>query len=174
MPQYTFPNQRTIIIHREPIKTDFLGISNHTWQAAARDLGAHAFLLYIYLASNKNNYNLALSQVAVTNAIGMPRSTYHDQFHKLVSKGYLKNTHGNTYEFFETPCPSDVIQPGNDTLTHGQELTTDDNASPNIVQKNPEMDIEINNINMSTNNVINKSASFPNKNKPTEEARFKF
>ena len=174
MPQYTFPNQRTIIIHKESLNKDFLGISNPIWQAAARDLGAHAFLLYVYLAANKDNYNLALSQVAVTNATGMPRSTYHDQFKKLVLKGYLVYTNGNTYEFFEKPRTSDVTQPTDDTLSHGQQLTATDKDSPAVAQKNLQEDIQINNINTFTNNGINKSARFPNENKPIEKARFMF
>lgn len=99
----TFPNQRMIKIHRESVKTDFLGIKNENWQAASRDLGAHALMLYLYLASNANNYTVALSPVAVRQAIGMARSTYHDQFHKLVDRGYLVPSHGNTYEFYEVP-----------------------------------------------------------------------
>lgn len=75
---YTYPNQRMVKIHREPFKSDFLGIKNENWQAAARDLRPHALLLYFYLASNANNYSLALSPAAVHEAIGMPRSTYND------------------------------------------------------------------------------------------------
>lgn len=100
---YSFPNQRTIKIHREAAKRDFLGIKNENWQAAARDLGAHSLMLYLYLASNADGYNIALSPVAVRQAIGMARSTYHDQFHKLVDKGYLVPSTGNTFEFYETP-----------------------------------------------------------------------
>ena len=100
---YSFPNQRVINIHRESTKTNFLGIKNENWQAAARDLGAHALMLYLYLASNANGYVLALSPVAVRQAIGMARSTYHDQFHKLVDKGYLVPASGNTFEFYESP-----------------------------------------------------------------------
>ena len=103
MPNTTFANQRMIKIHRESVKTDFLGIKNENWQSAARDLGAHALLLYLYLASNANNYTVALSPVAVRQAIGMARSTYHDQFHKLVDRGYLVPSHGNTFEFYEVP-----------------------------------------------------------------------
>ena len=103
MPNITFPNQRVIKIHRESAKTDFLGIKNENWQAASRDLGAHALQLYLYLASNANNYTSALSPVAVRQAIGMARSTYHDQFHKLVDKGYLVPATGNTYDFYEVP-----------------------------------------------------------------------
>ena len=103
MPNTTFANQRMIKVHRESVKTDFLGIKNENWQAASRDLGAHALMLYLYLASNANNYTIALSPVAVRQAIGMARSTYHDQFHKLVDRGYLVPSHGNTFEFYEVP-----------------------------------------------------------------------
>lgn len=82
MPNYTYPNQRTINIHRERATSDFLGIKNENWQDAAKDLGAHALMLYLYLASNANNYTLSLSPAAIREAIGMARSTYHDQFHK--------------------------------------------------------------------------------------------
>ena len=100
---YTFPNQRTIKINREAAKRDLLGIKNENWQAAARDLGAHSLMLYLYLASNADGYCLALSPVAVRQAIGMARSTYHDQFHRLVDKGYLVPSKGNTFEFYEVP-----------------------------------------------------------------------
>ena len=103
MPPITFPNQRMVRVHREPAKSDFLGIKNENWQAASRDLGAHALQLYLYLASNANNYTVALSPVAVRQAIGMARSTYHDQFHKLVDRGYLVPSTGNTFEFYEVP-----------------------------------------------------------------------
>ena len=52
----TVPNQRLIAIHRERAATDFLGIKNSHWQAAARDLGAHALMLYLYFASNANGF----------------------------------------------------------------------------------------------------------------------
>lgn len=78
MPKNTYPNQRMVCVHREPAKADFLGIKNANWQAAARDLRPFAFLLYLYLASNANNYTLALSPVAVQEAIGMARNTYRD------------------------------------------------------------------------------------------------
>lgn len=102
---YTVPNQRVVTIHREPAKSDFLGIKNENWQFAARDLGAFGLLLYLYFASNANGYTLALSPAAIRQAIGMARSTYHDQFARLVDKGYLVENSGNGYDFFELPQP---------------------------------------------------------------------
>ena len=112
MPNVTYPNQRIICVHREAVKTDFLGIRNDNWKAAARDLSAHAFKLYIYLASNANNYTLALSPAAVRQEIGMARSTYHDQFHVLLDKGYLVPSHGNSFDFYEVPRPVNCTEFG--------------------------------------------------------------
>ena len=83
-----------------------MGIRNENWYAASRELGATALRLYLYLASNANGYNLALSPAAIDAEIGMPRSTYHEQFKVLVEKGYLVETKGNQYEFYEVPQPA--------------------------------------------------------------------
>ena len=103
-------------INREKADRDFLGIKNENWMAAARDLRAHALMLYLYLASNANNFSLALSPAAIQEAIGMPASTYRDQFAKLVSKGYLVQTGGNTFAFYEKPQPR-AVQPDLNAVT---------------------------------------------------------
>ena len=100
---YTFPNQRTVTVHREAAKADFLGILNTNWQYAARDLGPYALALYLYFASNANGYTFALSPAAVKQAIGMAQSTFRDQLDKLMLKGYVVETSSNNLEFFEVP-----------------------------------------------------------------------
>lgn len=158
MPNITYPNQRVIHINREAAKSDFLGIKNTNWQAAARDLGAHALMLYLYLAANADGYNLALSPAAVRQAIGMPRSTYQDQFTKLMDKGYIVSGSGNVYHFFETPQPSHgnkqtfiMNQTPKDGLNFEEctrDVSCDDRAAPNV----PTEDREINNREIETNN----------------------
>lgn len=92
-----------VTIHRETPKSDFLGIKNENWQAAARDLGPYALMLYLYFAANANGYTLALSPVAIRQAVGMAQSTYRDQVEKLIAKGYLVPSGGNGFDFYETP-----------------------------------------------------------------------
>lgn len=104
---YTFPNQRIIKIYREPVKSDFLGIKNDNWQAASRQLGPHALRLYLYLAANADKYVMALSPASIEREIGMPRSTYHDQFRKLISQGYILDHNNNRYSFYEKPRDND-------------------------------------------------------------------
>lgn len=158
MPEMTYPNQRIVKVRRERATADFLGIKNENWQAASRDLGAHGLRLYLYLASNRDNYTLALSPAAVRQGIGMARSTYHDQFHKLVDKGYILPSNGNTYEFYETP--QSVTQQKNSMLSDGYDFentTADELPLPqdgNVVLKE---NIEINNTDIPTNKAINNS-----------------
>ena len=99
----TVPNQKVVQIHREPLGGSFLGINNDNWKYAARVLGAQAFLLYTYLASNKNEYKTALSPAAVQKDIGMPRSTFYDQLRKLESMGFFVYDKGNLCHFYEVP-----------------------------------------------------------------------
>lgn len=169
MPNYTFPNQRKIVVHRETARADFLGIKNVNWQSAARDLGAHALMLYLYLASNANNYELALSPQAIQNAIGMPRSTYHDQFAKLISKGYIVPNGGNKYDFFEVPQTRDV----NKAIPQNPETSTELNFAdhPSAVKRCtstvrtiPAEDIQINNIEIPINNDEINNDDFLEKN----------
>lgn len=140
---YTVPNQRTVFIHRNELVYDFLGIQNANWQAAARDLGAHALMLYLYLASNANNYEFALSPAAIRQSIGMPASTYRDQFVKLVDKGYLVQRKESTiYDFYETPQRVTHTEPI-ETID-GLDFTADAYGTPQTVNNEAGKDIEIN------------------------------
>lgn len=143
---YTVPNQRTVNIHREPLGGNFLGINNENWMLASRILGAPAFRLYIYLAANADNYQLALSPAAIAENIGMARSTYHDQFMKLESLGYLVKSHGSTYEFYERPRNIKYTIPESTTTGHERDNNTVsvDTCTPTD-NTNPQEDIEINN-----------------------------
>jgi len=158
MPEYTFPNQRMVRIHREKIESDFLGIKNENWMAASRILGATAFRLYIYLAANADNYTLALSPAAIAQEIGMAKSTYHDQFKKLESLGYLVKSHGNTYEFYEVP--QSATQPSKKSASLGQDFENSpppENDSTHTKGNVLGLDREINNNESSDIGAINNS-----------------
>ena len=150
----TYPNQRVIHINREAAKSDFLGIKNENWQAAARDLGAHALMLYLYLASNADGYNLALSPAAIRQAIAMPRSTYQDQFVKLIDRGYIVQESGNVYSFYETPQPRPAqTAPTEEMTDDGFNFTDDELQISNAVNSNSGENTEIN---INNTNSINK------------------
>ena len=159
----TYPHQKVINIHREPLGGGFLGINNDNWKDAARVLGAQAFLLYIYFASNKDDFKLALSPQAIHKEIGMPPSTYRDQRQKLESLGYLVAGKGNTYHFYETPHRATRSQSTDGALNSQYEKnTTAVQASTAHVHETPPEDIQIyiNNKDEETNTpgVKNKNA----------------
>ena len=150
----TYPNQRMVKIHREPFKSDFLGIKNENWKAASRDLRPPAFMLYLYLASNANNFTIALSPAAIRQEIGMARSTYHDQFHILVDKGYLVPSHGNTFEFYEIPQPRTAqTAPKEEMSDDGYDFTDDELVIPHAANFNSVSNTEIN---IDNTNIIDK------------------
>lgn len=154
----TYPHQRVVNIHREPINIDFLGIKNENWQAAARDLKPFGCMLYLYLAANRDNFKLALSPAAVRQAIGMAQSTYRDQFNILLEKGYLVQTGGNTFDFYEKPRAAANVNQETRPATTQEQLTAD--LMENEQAAN---DIDLG------NREINNSLYFPNRDINNEE-----
>ena len=87
---YTVANQNKILIHREMPKSDFLQIKNQNWQQMIKETqDYYAFVLYLYFASNANDYNLALSPAAITEATGLARSTYYKKMEFLKNSLFL-------------------------------------------------------------------------------------
>ena len=62
---------------------------------------ASGFLLWCYLSLNQEGYELALSNVAVSEATGMSKDAYDTGVELLIEEGYLVQRSGNTYDFFQ-------------------------------------------------------------------------
>lgn len=101
----TVPNQRKVTIHREECKKDFLLIKKENWYAANKDLEPYGLQLYLYLAGNKDGFNLELSQEAAENIVGIKKTTFHKYINLMIEKGYLvqRKEGSNLYDFYETP-----------------------------------------------------------------------
>ena len=111
----------------------------------------------MYLASNADNYTLALSPAAILQEIGLKRSTYHEKFHELEEKGYLVNTHGNTFEFYEVPQAA--AQSKNLMTVDGLDFEEYPSSDTPICSNGQGMlsdNIEINNRDSMTDSSINK------------------
>lgn len=102
------PNQRIVKVHRDMPRENegnFLLIKKSNLYEAYRTLNATALCLYLYLAGNKDGFNLEYSPKAIHAEMGLPESTCRDQFKVLVEKGYLVPKHdgSNIFDFYETP-----------------------------------------------------------------------
>lgn len=104
----TVANQKVAHIHRDmPDKKEgnFLQIKKENLYAAYQDLNAHGLAVYLYLAGNKDGFDLAISPAAIHQGFGMPESTARDKIKLLIEKGYLvqKKEGSNIYDFYERP-----------------------------------------------------------------------
>lgn len=99
----TVPNQKIMVTHREPVKSDFLQIKNENWKnfLIHTNNDFPALVLYLYFASNANNYSFALSPKAVQEATGLPRSTFYKKLKILIDKGYIIEGKSNRLDFYE-------------------------------------------------------------------------
>ena len=108
----SFPNQKVFRIHKEKPAGAFLMISKDNFYNAYQDLDYAGTILYLYIASNCDGYELSFSPQAVHDTLGMPESTCRDQVKKLIEKGYLiqKSDNSNIFDFYEIPqTPKPVI-----------------------------------------------------------------
>jgi hypothetical protein len=87
----THPNQKIITIKKPQYTNNFLQIGIADWQRASQLLSPNAFLLYLYLASNANDFKLVLSPILVQNATGMSKSSYNRSISELRELGYMRN-----------------------------------------------------------------------------------
>ena len=114
--------------------------------------------LYLYLAANADNYTFALSPADIRQTIGMPTSTYRDQFLKLVDKGYLVQSGSKKYEFYEVPQTRGAHIQSEEHATRGidfENATNDGFSQAQTVQTDTAEDREINNIDNTINTSIN-------------------
>lgn len=120
---YTYANQKVIHIEKEKYKDNFLQIGIAEWQAASKDLAPAAFKLYLYLASNADGFNLALSQAACAEAIGLKNRTYYRAVEELQDKGYITLKQGNIFNFHCKPAK-------NDSLANTEKITAKNDSLP--------------------------------------------
>ena len=114
----TVPNQKVIRIEKEPCGKGnlYAAINLKALEAAAQNLDAGAFKLWIYFAKNQNGYEFALSSKDAKDTFGLGKSQYDTAIKKLISSGYLTNIQGNQYTFSETPALQTPLYENDTTL----------------------------------------------------------
>ena len=110
----TSPNQKTVHINRDMPDKDkkegnFLLVKQENWYAANKDLGPYGLQLYLYIAGNKDGFDLALSQEAAEEEAGIKKTTFHNYVNIMIEKGYLvqRNPGSSIFEFYEIPKKKD-------------------------------------------------------------------
>ena len=102
----TVPNQKVVKVNKEECDTTHLyaKINLAAMEAAAQNLDAAAFKLWVYFSKNQDDYLFALSSRDVENTFGMKKGQYDTAIKKLIEGGYLIAEVGsNQYIFNEIP-----------------------------------------------------------------------
>lgn len=99
----TVPNQKTITtkgtLHDKQHTYGMIGIK--AMEAAMALLKPNTFKLWCYMAKNQNDYTFALSCADACGFCNMSKCTYLSSIQELIDVGYLVNTSGNNYDFYE-------------------------------------------------------------------------
>lgn len=101
--EYSFPNQKKIVIHKDRPQRDFLQIQNKHWMEINKKYGPYALQLYLYFAKNADGFELGLSQEAAQMEAGIKKTTFHKYVNLFIAEGYLVKRNGNIYDFYEQP-----------------------------------------------------------------------
>lgn len=101
----TVPNQRIIKINKSPTDKQHLYTTNNLqalFDAMHNLTSFCGFKLYMYLAKNQNNYDLALSSTDFCESASCSMTAYNTAFKELVDKGYLIQKAGsNIFTFVD-------------------------------------------------------------------------
>ena len=103
----------------------------------------------MYLASNADGFDLALSQQAIENSLGIKKTAYHTAIKELKERGYIQVIQGNVEAFFTTPVRKNELKTEEAIFRKNElkssQMRKEEFAKTNLkVRKN---DIEIDNIN---------------------------
>ena len=99
----TYPNQKRILIKRNKIdsRKTFLTIQGENLEAAMNKLNGTALKLYLYLAMNRDGYELAFSPQYFADKFNTSLNSARDAVQILIKEGFLIVRKGNSYDFNE-------------------------------------------------------------------------
>ena len=138
----TYPNQKVIHINKNKYTANFLQVGIDEWQTAFKRFTPSAFAVYLYLASNADGFDLALSQKAIDNALGIKKTAYHSAIEALKKEGYIEVLQGNIEVFHTAPvrkCEPEIINAKNrknrKNLNDNVNVNVNDNENVNENEK---------------------------------------
>ena len=159
------PNQKTIIIHQSK-QIPFLKIGIEEFMDAFKTIKTPStFILYLYLASNKDGYELELSKEAFANATGLSKSSYHRAVEHLTKLGYIYEDNCGRLNFATKPKEGSRKAIQNWDASESKEkhpiVKSEKEKSQDCNASLSEMNTEINNKYNKDNKEIIDSANLP-------------
>lgn len=129
----TVPNQKRICVLKEgKAQCDashvYMKTQKETMFKAMKDLTPTNFLVWLYLASQADNYTFNFSPAAITRETGLKKSALQEGIRVLIAQNYLiQRPNSNIYDFYETPKTEEKLE----ELDNMQICTHTDNKDNN-------------------------------------------
>lgn len=152
-----YPNQKNVTVHKAPANKEHLyGVFNKAVSfQALKDLTYNEFRTFFYLATNQSGYSMALSPADIASEVGSTEDGIRKAVQGLIKKGYIVQTQGRCYDFYENPQAA------------LQESTKEDNVKTSVKSKDK---IEVTNGKSSVYGEKNRGEIInPNTEKSTEK-----
>ena len=104
----TNPNQKIISISGKAAcdkENIYAKINKKALIEAMKNLTPTNFEVWLYLASQQNNYTFAFSPAAIQEETGLKKSSLQEGIRVLIKEKYLikRNDNSNIYDFYEIP-----------------------------------------------------------------------
>lgn len=99
----TYPNQKVITINKAKADREntYATINKECLMKAITELTHNELKIYLYLASNQNGFQLALSSADIADKTNASKRKIQESINSLIEKGYLVETGSNSYDFIE-------------------------------------------------------------------------
>ncbi len=109
---YSVENQKLITTKgAKHDKSNIYALINiEAMEKAMQLLKPNTFKLWCYMAKNQDNYTFALSRVDACRMCNISKPTYLTSIQELIEVGYLVNTKGNSYDFYEMLPEEETIE----------------------------------------------------------------
>lgn len=101
---FVFSNQKVVHINKPTYDSRFLVVGIDEWMKASTILKPNTFKLYLYLASNVDGFDLALSRQDVMDKLSISKDSYIRAVKELEKTGYLVCKQGFSYDFYTSPA----------------------------------------------------------------------
>lgn len=106
----TYPNQKTVTVHKPKYDQDFTQVAKSEWMEAYANLTPSAFGLYLYCCGNMDGYRFGLSSRAIQVALNYSDSSYRRAVEDLLTAGYfIQKSSEKTLHFYTTPQPTTYV-----------------------------------------------------------------
>lgn len=99
----TYPNQKIVTVFKAEANKEhtYAVINKDALFRAARELTHNELKVFLYLASNQNEYCLALSTADIAEKMGANKRKIQEAINGLIEKKYIEHMVGNSYDFYE-------------------------------------------------------------------------